>query len=73
MKARITYRTRTPETRQVERSDELLELTRENNQMLHWIMSYLMHEAQHDDIQDFVQNVVANLVSNRVDFGRNEQ
>lgn len=25
--------------------DELLELTRENNQMLRWIMSYLMHEA----------------------------
>ena len=33
------------ETRQAERSDELLELTRENNQMLRWIMSYLMHEA----------------------------
>jgi len=30
---------------QAERSDELLELTRENNQMLRWIMSYLMHEA----------------------------
>lgn len=51
-------------------NNELLELTRENNQMLHWIMSYLMHEAQHDDTQDFVQNVVANLVSNRVDFRR---
>lgn len=50
--------------------DELLELTRENNQMLRWIMSYLMHEAQHDDTQDFVQNVIANLVSNRVDFRR---
>ena len=57
------------ETRQAERN-ELLELTRENNQMLRWIMSYLMHEAQHDDTQDFVQNVVANLVSNRVDFRR---
>ena len=68
-----TYRTRTPETRQAERSDELLALTRENNQMLRWIMSYLMHEAQHDDTQDFVQNVVANLVSNRVDFRRNER
>lgn len=33
------------ETRQAERSDELLELARENNQMLRWIMSYLMHEA----------------------------
>ena len=66
----ITYRTKTPKTRQVERSDELLELTKENNQMLHWIMSYLMHEDQHDDTQDFIQNVVANLVSNRVDFRR---
>ena len=70
MRRTIIYRKNIPETRQVERSDELLELTRENNQMLRWIMSYLMHEDQHDDTQDFVQNVVANLVSNRVDFRR---
>lgn len=70
MRRTTIYRKNIPETGPAERSDELLELTRENNQMLRWIMSYLMHEAQHDDTQDFVQNVVANLVSNRVDFRR---
>lgn len=42
---------------------ELLELTRENNQLLKLILRYV----QHDEGNDFIVNVIANLLSNRID------
>ena len=45
---------------------ELLDLLRENNQMLKEILSYLRHEAQHDDTQDFFSNVIANIVADKM-------
>lgn len=49
---------------------ELLDLLRENNQMLKEILSYLRHEAQHDDTQDFFSNVIANIVADKMMGGR---
>lgn len=48
--------------------DELLRLTRENNQMLKYIVNYINNNRQ-DYGYEFVSNVVANLVSNRIDGG----
>ena len=42
---------------------ELLQLTRENNQLLKLILRLV----QHDKDGDFITNVVANLLSNRID------
>ena len=42
---------------------ELLQLTRENNQLLKLILRLV----QHDVGDDFMTNVVANLLSNRMD------
>ena len=42
---------------------ELLQLTRENNQLLKLILRLV----QHDEGNDFMTNVVANLLSNRID------
>lgn len=44
---------------------ELLQLTRENNQLLKLILRLV----QHDEGNDFMTNVVANLLSNRIDGG----
>lgn len=54
------------EIRRVGRSDELLQLTRENNAMLKWIVAYLQHEWKHDDTQDFLSNIVANIAADRL-------
>ena len=42
---------------------ELLQLTRENNQLLKLILRLV----QHDEGNDFMTNVVANLLSNKID------
>lgn len=42
---------------------ELLELTRQNNELLRAILRLV----QHDEANDFVTNVIANLVGNRID------
>ena len=42
---------------------ELLELTRQNNELLRAIL----HLVQHDEANDFIHNVIANLVGNRID------
>ncbi len=44
---------------------ELLQLTRENNQLLKLILRLV----QHDGGDDFITNVIANLLSNRIDGG----
>lgn len=41
---------------------ELLQLTRENNQLLKLILKLV----QHGEGDDFMTNVVANLISNRI-------
>ena len=42
---------------------ELLELTRQNNELLRAIL----HLVQHNEANDFMTNVIANLVGNRID------
>lgn len=42
---------------------ELLQLTRWNNNLLNIIVQIVLHNAN----DDFIQNVVANVVSNRID------
>ena len=42
---------------------ELLQLTRWNNNLLNIIVQIVLHNAN----DDFIQNVVANMVSNRID------
>ena len=44
---------------------ELLKLTRENNEMLKTILRYV----RHDDINDFFTNIAANIIGNRIDGG----
>ena len=44
---------------------ELLELTRQNNQLLRAIL----HFVKHDEANDFMTNILANLVGNRIDGG----
>ena len=58
------------EIRRVGRSDELLQLTRENNAILKWIVAYLQHEQKHDDTQDFLSNIVANIAADRLIGGK---
>lgn len=45
---------------------ELLKLTKENNELLKEI---LMH-IRRDDVGDFLTNVIANIVGNRIDGGQ---
>ena len=42
---------------------ELLQLTRENNQLLKLILRYV----QHDEGNDFITNIIANVIGNRID------
>lgn len=42
---------------------ELLELTRQNNELLRAIL----HFVQHDEANDFMTNIVANVIGNRID------
>ena len=42
---------------------ELLQLTRWNNNLLNIIVQIVLHNAN----DDFIQNVIANIVSNRID------
>lgn len=44
---------------------ELLELTRENNQLL----KAILHFVHHDEANDFITNVFANIIGNRLDGG----
>lgn len=43
---------------------ELLELTRQNNELLRAIL----HLVQHDEASVFVHDVIANLIGNRIDL-----
>lgn len=45
---------------------ELLELTRQNNELLRAILRFV----QHDEANDFMTNILANIVGNRIDGGR---
>ena len=42
---------------------ELLELTRQNNQLLRAILRFV----QHDEANDMMTNIVANLVANKME------
>lgn len=42
---------------------ELLELTRQNNELLRAILRLV----QHDEANDFIHNLIANLIANRMD------
>ena len=42
---------------------ELLELTRQNNQLLRAILRFV----QHDEANDFATNIIANIIGNRID------
>ncbi len=42
---------------------ELLELTRQNNELLRAILRFV----QHDEANDFMTNIVANLVANKME------
>ena len=42
---------------------ELLELTRQNNELLRAILRFV----QHDEANDFIQNLIANLLANKMD------
>ena len=44
---------------------ELLKLTRENNELLKEILRHI----RRDDIGDFLTNIVANIIGNRIDGG----
>lgn len=51
--------------------EELLELTRENNQLLNennQMLKYIISRMHTDDGEDFMRNVLANLLSNKIDF-----
>lgn len=45
---------------------ELLKLTRENNELLKEILIHI----RRDDVGDFLTNVIANVVGNRIDGGQ---
>ena len=45
---------------------ELLKLTRENNELLKEILRHI----RRDDIGDFLTNIVANIIGNRIDGGQ---
>lgn len=42
---------------------ELLQLARENNMLLKWILQLI----RHDEDNDFTTNVIANIIGNRLD------
>ena len=42
---------------------ELLELTRQNNELLRAILCFV----QHDEANDFITNIVANLLANKME------
>ena len=42
---------------------ELLQLTRENNELLKLILRYVWHDGG----DDFITNIVANIIGNRLD------
>ena len=42
---------------------ELLELTRQNNELLRAILRFV----QHDEANDFMTNIVANLIANQME------
>lgn len=42
---------------------ELLELTRQNNELLRAIL----HLVQHDEATDFIHNIIANLLANKME------
>ena len=44
---------------------ELLELTRENNQLL----KAIFHCVHRDEANDFITNIFANIIGNRLDGG----
>ena len=44
---------------------ELLELTRQNNELLRAILRFV----QHDEANDFMTNILANIIGNRIDGG----
>lgn len=48
---------------------ELLELTRQNNELLRAILRFV----QHDEANDFMTNIVANLVANKMEGNTYEQ
>ena len=49
----------------MDKLDELLQLTRENNYMLKQIIAYInLHGNHTDDMKDFTMNVLANMISN---------
>ena len=53
---------------------ELLELTRQNNDMLRQIIFYINcieHNANSENVGDFIRNILANLFSNKVDSNVN--
>lgn len=42
---------------------ELLELTRQNNELLRAILRFV----QHDEANDFIHNLIANLIANKME------
>ena len=46
---------------------ELLELTRQNNEILRAILRLV----QHDEANDFIHNIIANLLANRMEGNTN--
>lgn len=49
---------------------ELLELTKENNAMLRYIVDCIDNaklQADSENANDFIRNILANLISNKVD------
>lgn len=44
---------------------ELLQLTRENNNLLKEILKHI----RRDDVGDFMTNIIANIIGNRLDGG----
>ena len=49
--------------------DELLKLTKENNEMLKQIIAYINYingHASNENENDFIRNVIANLISNNL-------
>lgn len=44
---------------------ELLKLTKENNELLKEILKHI----RRDDVGDFITNIIANIIGNRLDGG----
>lgn len=45
--------------------DELLQLVKENNEMLKYIVEYIKHEKSDGQMNDFIMNVIANQINLR--------